>query len=80
MKVLLVTLTDRYDDNLIRIAKTPQKAYEICKEFIESGESGESYTEDYREELMRDLNASYAKYPTGFWTECTNVDMVEVEE
>lgn len=77
MKVLVVTLTDSYDDNLIRIAKTPQKAYEICKEFIESGEA---YEEDCREELMRDLNASYAKYPTGFWTECTNVDMVEVEE
>ena len=43
-------------------------------------ESGEGYAEDCREELMRDLNASYAKYPTGFWTECTNVDMVEVEE
>ena len=32
MKVLVVTLTDMYDDNLIRIVKTPQKAYEICKE------------------------------------------------
>lgn len=81
MKVLLVTLTDRYDDNLIRIAKTPQKAYEICKEFIESGEGyAEDYKEDYKEELMRDLNKSYAKYPTNFWTECTNVDMVVVEE
>ena len=77
MKVLVVTLTDMYDDNLIRIVKTPQKAYEICKEFIESGEG---YAEDCKEELMRDLNKSYAKYPTGFWTECTNVDMVEVEE
>lgn len=77
MKVLLVTLTDRHNDKLIRIAKTPQKAYEICKEFIESGEG---YAEDCREELMRDLNKSYAKNPTGFWTECTNVDMVMVEE
>lgn len=77
MKVLLVTLTDRYDDNLIRIVKTPQKAYEICKDFIENGAW---YTEAYKEEVMRDLNASYAKYPTGFWTECTTVDMVEVEE
>ena len=77
MKVLLVTLTDMYGDNFIRIAKTPQKAYEICKEFIENGEI---YTEDCGKELMRELNASYTKYPTGFWTECTNVDMVEVEE
>ena len=49
----------------------------FAKKFIESGQG---YEEDCREELMRDLNASYAKYPTGFWTECTNVDMVEVEE
>ena len=58
MKVLVVTLTDMYDDNLIRIVKTPQKAYEICKEFIESGQG---YEEDCREELMRDLNASYVE-------------------
>ena len=72
MRVWVLTFVEDPD---MRVAASAQKAYEICKEYIEQ-ESRPAY----REEWLKELAEDYAQNPE--WFGCSDVcgaEMIEVE-